>query len=76
MPFQIQGRSGATDSGRTDLGFKIVSPSYFFALDMNIKEGRCLAETDVAIRESGKPNKCLVVGVIEGEYALRRAALD
>jgi putative ABC transport system permease protein len=48
MPFQIQGRSGATDGGRSGMGFKIVTASYFSTLGMKIKEGRSLAETDFA----------------------------
>jgi putative ABC transport system permease protein len=48
LPFQIQGRSGAADGGRSGLGFKIVTASYFSTLGMKMKEGRSLAETDVA----------------------------
>jgi putative ABC transport system permease protein len=48
MPFQIQGRSGVGDKGRRALGFKIVTATYFSTLGMKIKEGRSLAESDVA----------------------------
>src|SRR5581483_8179048 len=48
MPFQIEGRSVTGPAERPNCFFKIVSPSYFRTLRMHLKDGRGLADTDIA----------------------------
>lgn len=48
MPFQIAGRETVDRARRSGGFFKMVSPSYFRALGINLLEGRTLAETDTA----------------------------
>jgi putative ABC transport system permease protein len=48
MPFQIEGQPLADNAGRPSCFFKVVSPSYFRALGIHLREGRELADTDAA----------------------------
>lgn len=46
MPFMIQGDAVVDRANRPDCFYKMVSPSYFRTLEMRLKRGRGLAETD------------------------------
>ena len=48
MPFQIAGQPVTGPAERPNCFFKIVSPSYFQTLQMHLREGRGLADTDTA----------------------------
>ncbi len=48
MPFQIAGRPAVDRSNRPPCFFKMVSPSYFRAVGMRLREGRGLSDRDVA----------------------------
>ena len=48
MPFQIAGHPATDPAQRPDCFFKIVSPSYFQTLKMQLRQGRGLADTDTA----------------------------
>ena len=47
MPFQIAGKPMVDRANRKACFFKMVSPSYFTALEMTLKKGRGLSERDV-----------------------------
>lgn len=46
MPFQVAGKPITDVSNRPGCFFKMVSPSYFRSLEMHLRKGRGLAETD------------------------------
>jgi putative ABC transport system permease protein len=48
MPFQIAGQPTVDRSNRQVCFFKIVTPSYFHALGMKVRQGRALNDHDVA----------------------------
>ncbi len=48
MPYQVAGAATVDRAHRKAGFFKIVSPSYFSALGINLRKGRLLAETDTA----------------------------
>jgi putative ABC transport system permease protein len=48
MPFQIAGRPLVDRANRQVCFFKMVSPSYFRALGIRVREGRALSQRDVA----------------------------
>jgi predicted permease len=47
-PFLIEGRGSLPYSERPSCGFKVVGPSYFDSVGMNLLKGRSLDESDVA----------------------------
>ena len=49
MPFQIAGRPNIEDpSARPGAGFSMITPQYFKAFGMSMKQGRCFTDQDVA----------------------------
>jgi putative ABC transport system permease protein len=48
MPYQVAGRDVVDRSRRPAAFFKIVTPSYFATLGINLRAGRTLSETDTA----------------------------
>jgi putative ABC transport system permease protein len=48
MPFQIEGRDTVDVANRRAGFFKIVTPSYFATLGINLRSGRTLRDTDTA----------------------------
>jgi len=48
MPFQVEGQPAVDRASRPTCFFKVVSPTYFSALGMKLREGRGLSETDTA----------------------------
>jgi len=48
MPFQISGQPLVDRADRRNCFFKMVSPSYFRALGMRVRQGRALSDRDVA----------------------------
>jgi putative ABC transport system permease protein len=48
MPFQIEGRDIVDRANRRAGFFKIVTPSYFATLGINLRSGRTLSDTDTA----------------------------
>ncbi|HET7925729.1 MAG TPA: ABC transporter permease [Rhodanobacteraceae bacterium] len=48
MPFQIEGRDTVDFASRRAGFFKIVTPSYFATLGINVRSGRTLSDTDTA----------------------------
>lgn len=48
MPFRIAGKESGDASARQPCFFKVVSPSYFHTIGMRLKNGRLLADQDVA----------------------------
>ena len=48
MPYQIQGREVVDRASRPAAYFKMVTPSYFATLGIDVRRGRALSETDTA----------------------------
>jgi putative ABC transport system permease protein len=48
MPYQIEGRESVDRANRPAAFFKMVTPSYFATLGINLRTGRTLSETDAA----------------------------
>jgi putative ABC transport system permease protein len=66
MPYQVAGRDSVDRASRPAAFFKMVTPSYFATLGINLRSGRTLSETDTA----GAPP----VAVINETFAKREFA--
>jgi hypothetical protein len=66
MPYQVAGRDAVDSASRRAAFFKMVTPSYFATLGIDLRSGRTLTETDVA----GAPP----VAVINETFAKREFA--